>query len=145
MWCGNSEFNGLSNVCLFVSFSSKACHSSSSSMDNLEIADVPIRPTDDVPGLNVSPPADITADTIVFPDPITSPAEFLQHLRSLPMADLGTAWQHYLLRPICVASTNQYVESMVDSWLDQMDTLTVSLITTLHIDCLLIISVIGLY
>lgn len=148
MWRGNSEFDGLSNMntlCLFVSFSSKACHSSSSSMDNPETADVPIGPTDDVPGPNVSPPADITADTIAFPDPIASPAEFLQHLRSLPIADLVTAWQHYLSRPIRAASTNQHVEGMVDTWLDRMDTLTVSLVTTLHIDCLLIISVIGPY
>jgi hypothetical protein len=80
---------------------------------------------DGVPGATPPPPGDSFGHTADFPDPLASPSDFLDHLRSLPIADLPTAWQHFLARPIRVKATNKYVEVTVNAWSDRMDSLMV--------------------
>lgn len=80
---------------------------------------------DGVPGATPPPPGDSIGNTADFPDPFASPSDFLNHLRSLPIADLSTAWKHFLARPIRVKATNKYVEVTVNTWSDRMDSLMV--------------------
>lgn len=95
-------------------------------MDTLETPQVPNGHSDDGPSSNPPPAADNAAAAPSFPDPISSPLDFLHHLRSLPIGDLSMAWQHCLSRPVRVASSERYAESEVNAWMDRMDTLTVS-------------------
>ena len=62
-----------------------------------------------------------------FPDPKTSPTEFLVHLRSLAVGDLVTAFEHLQASPVCVVSTQLYDESAISAWTNRMDVLIVSL------------------
>jgi hypothetical protein len=86
---------------------------------------LPITTPEGVPGATSPPPGDSLGTTANFPDPFASPAEFLSHLRSLPIADLSSAWQHYLARPVRVEATNKYLEVAVNAWSDRMDSLMV--------------------
>jgi hypothetical protein len=65
-------------------------------------------------------------NTPVFPDPIASPQEFLEYLRSLSIPELLTSWDLLQSRPICDAATNRYVGASVTNWSDKMDTTIVS-------------------
>jgi len=62
-----------------------------------------------------------------FPDPKTSPKEFLVRLRSIAIDDLVTAFEHLKASPVRVVSTQLYDESAVGAWTDRMDMLIVSL------------------
>jgi hypothetical protein len=92
-------------------------------MDTLETPPVPNGTPADTSKLT-PPPAD---NAVSFHNPISSPAEFLHHLRSIPIGDLYSAWQQFLSRPIRVTPTEQYVETEINAWLDRMDTLMVSI------------------
>jgi hypothetical protein len=84
------------------------------------------------------PPVDLgTLVVPMFPDPTTSPAAFLDHLKFLGVSDLVTAWEHLTRPPVRLTSTNRYDEDSICSWTDRMDILVVSnvihlLISTSH-------------
>jgi hypothetical protein len=82
---------------------------------------------DGMPGATPPPPGDSFGNTTDFPDPFASPSNFLDHLRSLPIANLSTVWQHFLARSIRVKANNKYVKVTVSAWLDRMDSLMVRL------------------
>jgi hypothetical protein len=71
-------------------------------------------------------PQPLAIDPPPFPDPKTSPADFLTYLRSLAIEDLVAAFQHLQAPPVRVISTNLFDEDVISAWTDRMDVLVVS-------------------
>ncbi len=79
------------------------------------IDDQPNGPADDIPDAPVC-----------FPDPDTSPEEFLAFLKALTIKDLALSWEHLKRRPGRVSPSNLFDEECVDSWTDKIDIYMVS-------------------
>lgn len=61
-----------------------------------------------------------------FPDPDTSPDEFLAFLNGLIVKDLALAWEHLGRRPGRIQPSNLFDEECVQAWTDRMDIFIVS-------------------
>ena len=81
----------------------------------------------------ISPRAN--SETPVFLDPIASPQEFLEYLRSLSIPELLTSWDLLQSRPIREAATNRYVGASVTDWADKMYTNIVSHLYLFDVIC----------